>query len=283
MNLKVFTYCLVLSLASHFSFAQKSNNFIFKTDSTTVNSFSILKEDIPSTTDNILKNQFNPSLNLIPTSSQQFEYPPSYRDYKKLGLNTMLYFGTTVVMFGALYASPESVTKWDKAKMREQGITYKWVRNVNLPPVVDEDTFTMNYVAHPYCGGIYYMTARSSGFKPLESFLYSAFMSTFFWEYGIESFAERPSVQDIIITPVLGSFVGEVFFYAKKSILKNDKKILNSRALAITTLVLMDPFNTMLDGMGYKSKNKAQLGIQPVGFDYNSNKPILGLNFNVQF
>ncbi|MGG7034076.1 MAG: DUF3943 domain-containing protein [Flavobacterium sp.] len=282
MNLKIFTYCLVLSLASHFSFAQQSNNFTFKTDSVVVNSSSIFKKDISSFTDNSLKNQFDLNLNLTPPN-QHFEYPPSYRDYKKLGLNSMLYFGTAAVMFGVLYAAPESVTKWDKAQMRKQGITYKWVRNVNLPPVVDQDSFTMNYIAHPYCGGIYYMSARSSGFKPLECFLYSAFMSTFFWEYGIESFAERPSVQDLIITPALGSFVGEAFFYAKKSIIKNDKKILNSRALAITTLVLIDPFNTMLDGMGYKSKNKAQLGVQPVGFDYNSKKPILGLNFNVQF
>lgn len=282
MNLKTFTYCLVLSLASHFSFAQQSNNFTFKTDSVTVNNLSNLKKDTATIADKDLKNKFNLDLNLS-APNQQFEYPPSYRDYKKLGLNSMLYFGTAAVMFGVLYLAPESVTKWNKAQMRKQGITYKWERNVNLPPVIDADSWTMNYAAHPYCGGLYYMTARSSGFKPLECFLYSAFMSTFFWEYGIEAFAERPSVQDIIITPALGSVVGEAFFYAKKSIIKNDKKILNSRALAITTLVLIDPFNTMLDGMGYKSKSKAQLGVQPVGFDYNSNKPILGLNFNVRF
>ncbi|WP_203249645.1 MULTISPECIES: DUF3943 domain-containing protein [Cysteiniphilum] len=64
------------------------------------------------------------------------------------------------------------------------------------------------YIGHPYAGAIYYMAARDSGFGEFESFLYSAFISTFFWEYGVEAFAEVPSIQDLIVTPVDGWLLG---------------------------------------------------------------------------
>jgi hypothetical protein len=210
-------------------------------------------------------------------------YPPTKRDYRRLGYDTAMYLGATVIAFGILYAMPESVTNWDKEEMKEKGIAYKWKENVKAGPVWDEDDWVLNWITHPYSGGIYYMTARSSGFNIFESFLYSTLMSTFFWEYGIEAFAEIPSKQDLIITPVVGSIVGEGFFYAKKSILRNDRKVLQSRFLGYTSLLLMDPFNTLLDSFGYKEKTKTQLSLAPIGFDKGANKAIWGLNFNMQF
>ncbi len=219
----------------------------------------------------------------ISVAQNTMAYPPSFRDYKRLGYNTGMFIGATVVAFGILYSMPESATNWDKAAMKENGIAYKWKQNVKEGPVIDKDDWVLNWVTHPYSGGVYYMTARSSGFTWYQSFLYSAFMSTFFWEYGIEAFAEVPSIQDLIITPVVGSMIGEGFFYAKKSIMRHDKKVLKSKVLGTTALFLIDPFNTILDGFGYKAKQNSQLNLAPVGFDKTSNKPIWGLNFNVQF
>jgi hypothetical protein len=210
-------------------------------------------------------------------------YPPDHRDYKRLGITSGMYAGTAVLAFGILWVMPESASNWDKEEIKQKGIFWKWKENVKAGPVWDEDDWVLNYVTHPYSGGVYYMTARSSGFNIFESFLYSAFMSTCFWEYGIEAFAEIPSKQDLIITPVLGSIVGEGFFYAKKSILKNDHQVLKSRFLGYTTLVLIDPFNTILDGFGYQDKIKTQLNVAPIGFDQEANKTIWGLNFNMQF
>lgn len=182
-----------------------------------------------------------------------------------------------------LWLLPESFTQWDKEEMKKNGIGAKWKENVKAGPVVDEDNFFLNYVMHPYFGGVYYMTARSNGFNIFESFTYSAIMSTFFWEYGIEAFAEIPSVQDLIVTPVLGSVVGEGFFYAKKSILKNNSKILNSRFLGKTSLFLMDPLNTIMDSFGYKQKVKTQLNVAPVGFNPYTKNATLGLKFSASF
>lgn len=219
------------------------------------------------------------------TAVQQnaINYPPSKRDYRRLGYDSAMYMGAAIISFGILYAMPESVTNWDKESMKENGIGYKWKQNVKAGPVWDEDDWVLNWITHPYSGGVYYMTARSSGFTWFESFLYSAFMSTCFWEYGIEAFAEIPSKQDLLITPVVGSAIGEGFFYAKKTILKNDRRVLNSRFLGYTSLFLMDPFNTLLDSFGYKERTQTHLGVAPVGFDKGANKAIWGLNLNIQF
>lgn len=205
------------------------------------------------------------------------------RDYRRLGCNTALFGATTVVVFGVLWIMPESVTNWDKEEMKENGITDKWKQNVKAGPVWDTDNFFLNFIAHPYAGAVYYMTARTSGFTMFESFAYSAFVSTFFWEYGVEAFAEIPSWQDLFITPIVGSMFGEGFFYLKKSIIKNDSRVLNSRFLGKTTIFLMDPFNTVLDGLGYQTRVKTQFNVTPIGFDNKSNKPVWGLNFSAHF
>ena len=148
---------------------------------------------------------------------------------------------------------------------------------------MDKDNWVLNWMAHPYSGGIYYISARSSGFTWFESFLYSAFMSTFFWEYGIEAFAEIPSVQDLIITPVIGSMIGEGLFYTKKNIIRHNRKVLKSKILGTTTLLLIDPFNTLLDGLGYKERPNTQVNVTPIDFDKGTNKAIWGFNLNMKF
>lgn len=211
-------------------------------------------------------------------------YPPAKRDYKRLGLNTSLFMASTVIAFGVLWILPEEVTNWDKEKMKEEGIFYKWEENVKAGPVMDEDDFFLNYVTHPWAGAVYYMTARSSGFKWYDSFAYSFIMSTFFWEYGIEAFAEVPSKQDLIITPVIGSMLGEGCFYAKKEIVKHDRRILKSRVLGITTLFLMDPYNTILDGCGYQSKKKVETSfIVMPNYNPNTQRTIWSANLTLNF
>jgi len=233
----------------------------------------------------VLRDSLSLILDSIPPISKQnsLVYPPPYRDWRRLGYTSTMYIGTTVIAFGILWVMPESTTNWDKKQMKEKGMLWKWKENVKAGPVWDKDNWVLNWITHPYCGGIYYMTARTSGFTVVESFAYSTIMSTLFWEYGIESFAEIPSKQDLIITPVIGSVIGEGFFYAKKSILKHDKKVLKSKFLGITSLFLMDPFNTILDGFGYKDRVKTQMNVAPVGVNQFSKAPIWGVQFSASF
>ena len=150
---------------------------------------------------------------------------------------------------------------------------------------MDQDDWVLNYIMHPWFGGVYYMSARGSGFKAWESFAYAAIMSTVFWEYGTEAFVESPSTQDLILTPVFGSLVGEGFFNAKKGIMKNNKKLFNSRSLGRFTMFLMDPFNAIIDGFGYKTKNKiiATSALIPVGYTQTNKKTVWGMQVVVNF
>ncbi|WP_396183094.1 DUF3943 domain-containing protein [Flavobacterium sp.] len=207
------------------------------------------------------------------------------RDPKRLWYNTGMYAVTALGAFGLLWIAPESISKWDKEEIKEEGLLKKWKENVKAGPVIDEDDFVMNYIIHPWAGGVYYMSARGSGYKPWECATYSFLMSTFFWEYGIEAFAEIPSWQDLIITPVVGSIVGEGFFIAKGKIIRNERRILNSKFLGNTTLFIMDPFNEILDVFGYKTKNKvvAYSSFIPIERNPFTNKQTWGMQMVLKF
>ncbi len=207
------------------------------------------------------------------------------RDPKRLGCNFGVYVGAALISYGVLWLMPESVTGWDKESMRNGGMFKRWKENVQKGPVWDNDSFYLNWFMHPWIGGIYYMSARGSGFKVWESFTFSVLMSTFFWEYGIEAFAEVPSWQDIIITPTLGSLIGEGFFIAKRKIIHNEKKVLNSKFLGGISLFIIDPINMVVDGLGYKTRNKMQVysSIVPVDFNPATGKSVWGLQVSVRF
>lgn len=153
---------------------------------------------------------------------------------------------------GILYAMPADITGWDDEEGGIENLGEKWVDHITTGPQWDHDRSFFNWIGHPYVGAAYYMAARKSDFNQFDSFIYSAVMSSFFWEYGIEAFAEVPSVQDLIITPVLGSFLGEAFFIEEQRILKNDGRFLGSKFLGKTTLIVMDPIGTLAKIMGFK-------------------------------
>jgi hypothetical protein len=109
----------------------------------------------------------------------------------------------TMAFFAAM---PEDFSNWNK-NFYKNAVPH-WVNAFTMPPKMDDDPFMVNYIQHPLGGAIYYNGVRSQGASPLQSFLFSFAESTFF-EYFIESVAERPSIQDLIITPIAGSLVGE--------------------------------------------------------------------------
>ncbi|MFV0506063.1 MAG: DUF3943 domain-containing protein [Bacteroidales bacterium] len=184
--------------------------------------------------------------------------PFDKRHPNRLLISSGTIVGASIVSFGILYLMPESFSNWNKAEMTVGSLTNDWLENVKTGPVIDKDDLFLNWVMHPYFGGIYYVTARSAGHKWYSSAMYSVIVSTFFWEYGIEAFAEVPSLQDLIITPVLGSVVGEAFYIAKKRIKRNNYNSLNSRVLGKLLLFLMDPLNEIQDGFVRRRARKGK-------------------------
>jgi hypothetical protein len=84
----------------------------------------------------------------------------------------------------------------------------------------DDDEWFFNYLAHPLWGSETYMRARSQGYTPLKSFLFSSACSVV-WEFGFESPFQRPSSQDLLITSTVGSLLGELRFHLKRRFLEN--------------------------------------------------------------
>ncbi|MDX1302007.1 DUF3943 domain-containing protein [Photobacterium sp.] len=149
--------------------------------------------------------------------------------------------GLSVAMVGMMTLLPESVTNWDEEDRNLSNLGSKWWDNVSQGPVWDNDDHYLNYIMHPYFGGVYYTAARHSGFDEWESFLYSATMSTFFYEYGVEAFAEVPSIQDIIVTPLFGAAVGEAMFQTELDITANGGEVLGSETLGRVSLFFLNP------------------------------------------
>lgn len=145
-----------------------------------------------------------------------------------------LSFGMIFAMVG-FAALPTSITKWEKTGQSH------YADNIKGKPVVDKDEFLINYVGHPVSGAAYYMISRNLGYSKWESFGYSFMMSTFFWEYGFEALAEKPSIQDLISTPILGSILGEYFYNWSQELEQNGSTLWGSKKLGKFALVLMNP------------------------------------------
>lgn len=86
--------------------------------------------------------------------------------------------------------------------------------------VVDNDQFKINQFLHPYGGSVYYGLARSTGLNFWESMLYSV-GGSYLWELTGET--TNPSLNDMIATPIGGTFLGEPFFRMASLLLEDHK------------------------------------------------------------
>ena len=198
------------------------------------------------------KEQFNPI-----HGNEGKDYLPEYINvneelpyrYKKL-IGDSLYLQLIMISsVGFLTLLPESITSWDMEELQKQSLSQRWFENVSTTPVWDNDDWSINYIGHPVSGAFYYTMARNDGMSIGESAAFSALMSTFFWEYGYESFAEIPSIQDIIITPLFGSILGEGMIILQGKLDQKGGVIFGSRSLGNISYFLLDPLGNIAHGM----------------------------------
>ena len=135
--------------------------------------------------------------------------PPPPHHTRNAALVTV---GASVGIFGILLLLPEEITGWSASDRTWEGMQDEWRdfrRHVTGPPVWDHDHWFFNYVGHPYVGMHTYLMERNWGMSPLRSFLFSTAASVAF-EYGIEAWAEPPSIQDLLTTSPGGAILGEL-------------------------------------------------------------------------
>ncbi|PKG80930.1 DUF3943 domain-containing protein [Colwellia sp. 75C3] len=208
--------------------------------------------------------------------------PQNGEDSERLWSQTRSIFAYGFGVIGLIALLPEDISNWDK----EEGVFNKWTDNVKSGPVWDRDTGMLNLIGHPYFGGVYYQVARKSGYRQWDSFIYSTLMSTFYWEYGIEAFAEVPSIQDLVITPVLGWAYGEWAFNTEMDIREEGGDVWGSSILGSTALFFLDPVDSMSVGINNMfNKEIIRAGTGFVSFNEipygNSGQTDSQINFNM--
>ena len=141
------------------------------------------------------------------------------RDRAGLKRDTLYFAGYQWVTIGILYIAPESVSSWTDEQKEGYDLSYWW-DNVTHPQI-DSDDFYLNYILHPYWGAAYYVRARERGYNDSEAFWYSVLLSSMY-EFGAEALFEEPSIQDLIVTPVVGSMLGRYFMRVRSDIRERD-------------------------------------------------------------
>lgn len=165
-------------------------------------------------------------------------------DWHRLWMNTAVLSGAFCGTLLVLECLPEDATTWNRAELQDVPLFRRWYNHVmKKGPEWDHDKFYFNYILHPYAGAVYFMSARSCGFNFWRSALYGSIVSTVGWEFGIEAFMERPSIQDIFVTPIVGSCMGEGFYQIKRWLVDNDYSLFGSSFLGGVLAFIVDPVN----------------------------------------
>jgi hypothetical protein len=174
--------------------------------------------------------------------------------WKKAGRAELFIGGAEVIGMIGLVAMPKDVTKWEEDWV--QSISRNWKRTFTQPPVMDTDDAWLNWIAHPIVGSWYYNSVRSQNARWWESFLWSLGQSAF-WEYAIEGMAEQPSIQDLWITPVIGSVLGESTHQATLAMRRNGYTLVEK-----ITVTIINPMFVIHNGyrtpLSYRKKDLAR-------------------------
>jgi hypothetical protein len=146
----------------------------------------------------------------------------------KFWRGTLIITGTEIASGVVLALLPKEDTKWEEDALSRGSSNF--VRAWTELPTWDGDNNFHNWVGHPYAGAFYYNMLRSQGGTVLQSFGFAAFQ-TVMWEYVIESWAEQPSIQDLITTPIMGAVLGELFHRWSVAILRKGRLNFGLKAL----------------------------------------------------
>lgn len=182
------------------------------------------------------------------SSSAQLTDPPRGIWFKKtettlqrFGYSQAILWPSTIGSHLYMYVR-ENDTDWSSIVTRNN---YK--RTFTLPPVWDRDSISWNYGVHPIMGTFSYLSWRNKRAHWAVAIAGTAVNSAIY-EYLIAGGTQRPSYNDMIVTPLLGSLAGEGFYQLKKRLLR-DKHLNFIEKVALT---ITDPFEVLYYGFNYR-------------------------------
>jgi hypothetical protein len=105
----------------------------------------------------------------------------------------------------------------------------------------------MNYFFHPFSGSVFFISARANGYSFFESVPF-AVLGSLEWEYFGET--TLPAYNDIINTPINGTFLGEIFYRLGSNILDDQTTGLDRyyRELIVAIMTPSRFFSRLLQG-----------------------------------
>ena len=195
------------------------------------------------------------------TNSYYFNPISTQPDWNGLKQDTKLFLFYQFFIIGALYVMPEDLSGWsDEVKDTWSIETYR----DNLSHLVwDGDKWWINYILHPYWGGTYYVRARNRGYDERSSLWYSILLSTLY-EFGSEALFERPSAQDLIITPLGGYFFGKYMMTMREKTKANAAAKGSLSFYDKTLLIMTDPLGWINHSTSQILGFAGKLTFQPV-------------------
>ncbi|MEN0057212.1 MAG: DUF3943 domain-containing protein [Bdellovibrio sp.] len=110
----------------------------------------------------------------------------------------------------AVYATQWTVYLITQEKTIQEHGSWDHFFEYPLHPEFDKDSFDYNLFKHAWAGQYYYLFYRARGYSESEAFLWT-FLSSLAFEFAIETYTEKPSIQDIYQTPIFGTLVGMGF------------------------------------------------------------------------
>ena len=143
--------------------------------------------------------------------------------------------GFVAVQFAAVGLHHDDEAWVDEGHEYEDGFTQA--------PTWDDDSWVYNYVLHPWVGSEYYLAARNRAWTPWGSLAYSAALSTFY-EFFVENLIQQPSANDLLITPLIGSLLGEARYTLKEKIRRHPSAV----SAAPFWITLLDPLDISVGG-----------------------------------
>jgi hypothetical protein len=147
------------------------------------------------------------------STGRELGFDDAYALYQDEGPRQKHFLRAGLELFALLGAG----TIWYQAEAelnsRDWEYEYDWASFRTRFLTTDATRFDSNYFGintmHAYSGAAYYLVARQNGLNALEAFLMATAASTL-WEFVVE-FREKISINDMIVTPVAGMAIGEVF------------------------------------------------------------------------
>jgi hypothetical protein len=186
------------------------------------------------------------------------------RDWPGLRRDLYSLVGWQVVATAIIYHAPFEYSNWSESEKDNLGFE-QWRDNIT-DLTWDKDHWAINYVLHPYWGAGYYIRGRERGFSHWESFWVAVAFSSVY-EFGVESFLEQPSIQDIIVTPVAGAALG-MWFDAIRGRIRARGEVLSWRDKFL--LGATDPLGTLnravasLFRISNSTSSTLSVGLQPM-------------------